>query len=80
MMPVKLVISSSLIGVEGCVSHVKPLFGFQFLRDCSGVLQIQSQIYGCFYINALIYWLAGTAQGGKNYSLSIFGYKGWPSK
>ena len=55
MMPVKadLAICSSAIGVSAwivqeCGFHVKPLFGFQFLRDCSGFLQIRSQMI--FYI------------------------------
>ena len=28
-----------------CGFYVKPLFGFQFLRDCSMFLQIQSHAY-----------------------------------
>ena len=62
MMPVKadLVICSSLIGVTGyivqeCGFHVKPLLGYQFLRDCSGFLQIQSHIFIRYYFTFFQY-------------------------
>ena len=52
MMPVKadLVICSSIIFVAGyCKSvafiYVKPLFEFQFLRDCSGVCKSNHIMY-----------------------------------
>ena len=35
--------------MQECGFHVKPLFGFQFLRDCSGFLQIRSHI-SCHFI------------------------------
>ena len=31
--------------VQECGFHVKPLFGFQFLQDCSEFLQIRSHSY-----------------------------------
>ena len=31
--------------VQECGFHVKPLFGFLFLWDCSGFLQIRSRMY-----------------------------------
>ena len=51
MVPVKadLAICSSAVGVPAWIVqkygfHVKPLFGFQSLQDCSEFLQIRSHI------------------------------------
>ena len=60
MMPMKadLAICSSAIGVpawivQECGFRVKPLFGFQLLRDCSGFLPMLLQT-ALHYMNVII--------------------------
>ena len=70
--PVKqtwLFVALSLVCLDSAtvwLFHIKPLFGFQFLQDCSGFLQIQSQLQDGPTTKIL---LSKQASSAKNYKI-----------